>query len=323
MKRGLVALGAGVLLGVLAYAPAAKVSAPFWKSAEEPPVRVMFGGDIMLDRNVARSAEAEGSDTLFAGIAKEFNDSDIRIANLEGTITASSSIALRNSSILRFTFNPVIAGDALQPLNLDAISSANNHGLDFGPSGYTATGEYLRTFGIKRFGHPLNLPGALSTKIVSQGKTFCFVGYHALFVSTTTPVVSEIAALRPDCWKVIVMAHWGEEYTHEANTSQQAEAHAFIDAGADLVVGAHPHVVQGHEVYKGRAIFYSLGNFMFDQNFSWATTHGMLLRADFGDTETHFTVLPITVADQKTAPAEGPDAQKVLDFAGVAEFSLP
>lgn len=323
MRRSILLVAIGAALGAAAYIPAARVSAPFWHPEPPAPIRVMFGGDIMLDRTVAASAEARGADTLFAGIAKEFNDSDIRIANLEGTITASSSVARRNHAILRFTFDPVIAGDALAPLNLDAVSSANNHGLDFGESGYASTGEYAAAFGIKRFGHPLNTPGFLSTKIEYKGKAFCFVGYHALFISTTTPVVAEIHTLRPECWRVIVLAHWGEEYTHEANAAQRAEAHAFIDAGADLVVGAHPHVVQGYEVYQGKAIFYSLGNFMFDQNFSWDTTHGMLLRADFSDTESHFTLLPITVADQKTAPAEGPDAQKVLDIAGVAEFSLP
>ncbi len=323
MKKTIAALGIGVAIGALAYAPAAEVSAPFWKPAPEPPVRVMFGGDIMLDRNVARSAQTDGADTLFAGVAQTFNDSDVRIANLEGTITASSSIAMRNSSILRFTFDPVIAGDALEPLHLDAVSSANNHALDFGPSGYTSTGTYLESFGIQRFGHPLNVPGYLSTVVMYKNKKLCFVGYHELFVATTTPVVSEIQAIRPDCWKVIVMAHWGVEYDHVADAAQHAEAHAFVDAGADLVVGAHPHVVQDHEVYKGKAIFYSLGNFMFDQNFSWATTHSMLLRADFTDTESHFTVIPITVEAQKTSPAQGEDRQRVLGVAGVAELSLP
>lgn len=323
MKRGIFATVAVMALAAVAYLPTAELSSPLWQPPEPPPIRVMFGGDIMLDRNVARTAEAEGPAALFAGIAETFNDSDIRVANLEGTITTNPSIARQDHTILRFTFDPLLAKEALAPLHLDAVSLANNHALDFAESGYLRTQVYAEEMGLKPFGHPFNKEGTLSTRLEYGGKTVCIVGYHALFTSATASVVEEIRALRPECGKVIVMPHWGVEYEHTAGTQQQEAAHEFIDAGADLVVGAHPHVVQGYEVYRGKAIFYSLGNFMFDQNFSWGTTHGALLRADFYGTKTVYTVIPTTIKNQKAGLAEGEDRQKTLDLIGVAQLTLP
>jgi poly-gamma-glutamate synthesis protein (capsule biosynthesis protein) len=113
------------------------------------------------------------------------------------------------------------------------------------------------------------------------------------------------------------MAHWGVEYEHTPTTQQQREAHAFIDAGADLVVGAHPHVVQSTEVYKDKAIFYSLGNFMFDQNFSWAVQHGLAIAVDFYKAKTEVTLTPVSIVEQHVVPAEGTDRAEVLRLAGL------
>ena len=290
MTRYLLVLGIGVLAGILIFI----LDAP-----PEGPVRVLFVGDIMLDRNVARTAESEGAQALFAtSTCSLFADADLRVANLEGTITTSSSIARRNHFILRFTFNPTIAREALGFLHLDAVSLANNHALDFGEFGYDETRKNLDTIGVQPFGQPFNDKGRLSTKLEVRGKTLCLIGYHALFDPAIAAVTDEIVKLRPDCWRAVVFAHWGEEYQEHSNAAQQAAAHAFIDAGADLVVGAHPHVVQNVEVYKNKAIFYSLGNFMFDQNFSWGTTHGLAVRADFYEDKTSFILTPLSVVQQ-------------------------
>ena len=324
MIRLLAALGAGIIGGVAIFLPVShETSLPFIEPPQEP-VRVLFVGDLMLDRNVARSAEEEGAAALFSTSTRSlFADANLRVANLEGAITTNPSIARHNNKILRFTFAPTVAGAVLQDLALDVVSLANNHAFDFGPEGYTSTRSYLASFGVAAFGHPYNNSAYLSSALELGGKRFCFVGYHALFEPDTMPVEEEIAALRPGCWKVIVLAHWGEEYEPKANSAQKGQAHTFIDAGADLVVGAHPHVVEQVELYKGKAIFYSLGNFMFDQNFSWETTHGLALLVDFTEEETRFTLIPMAIEDQKSSVAEGLDRQKILDAAGVADFRLP
>ena len=327
MRRSLTALCVGVAVGIAVYTPATRLSLLDIPPAPERPacpvataeqcgtgVRVLFVGDLMLDRNVGKSAEAEGVEALFSTSTRElFADADVRVANLEGTITTNPSIARVNNKILHFTFNPTTAEQVLGLLQLTAVSLANNHSLDFGTDGYNETQNSLDSTEVAFFGHPYNLPGKVSTVVESNGKLFCFVGYHALFVSTTTPIVDEVKTLRPDCWRVIVFALWGEEYETDSNAAQHAAAHAFIDAGADLVVGAHPHVVQDYEVYKGKAVFYSLGNFMFDQNFSWNTMHGLAVRADFYEDKTDFTLTPMDIIEQHSSVATST----------VAEFSLP
>jgi poly-gamma-glutamate synthesis protein (capsule biosynthesis protein) len=266
---------------------------------------------------------ASSAGALFAGVLPLMESADARVANIEGAITTNPSIAQVDHTILHFTFDPALARAALKPLNLSAGSLANNHAYDFGRAGFDATREYLQAWGIKPFGHPYNAR-ALSTSLSVRGKQFCLVGYHSLYDATTTEVVGEIRALRPECYKVIVFAHWGTEYAPVANAAQVAEAHEFIDAGADLVIGAHPHVVQNVETYRGRAIFYSLGNFMFDQDFSWATTHGLAVKATFGATSTVFALTPITIRGQEASVANGADAVRVLEAAGrLAEFTLP
>ncbi len=313
MIRLAAALGVGALAGAALFVPVSRtISLPFVALSEEP-VRVLFVGDIMLDRNVAATAESQGVPYLFADILELIARADVRVANLEGTVTAHPSIARENNKVFHFTFNPTVAQEALQILHLTAASLANNHSYDFGAEGYASTRGYLSGWGVLPFGHPYNASSSLSAKLTVRGKIICLAGYHALFVSATASLVNEIKTLRSDCWRIIVFAHWGEEYKTAADAQQKAAARAFVDAGADLVVGAHPHVVQQVEVYKGRAIFYSLGNFMFDQNFSWGVTHGLAVRVDFYEDKTNFTVTPLSIVQQHSSIATST----------VAEFSLP
>lgn len=323
--RALVALVAGALLGAGMYAalpPEAK--APAGVREPEQPVKILFAGDLMLDRNVARAA-LSGAVALFSISTRElFAGADARVVNLEGTVTDNPSIAQQDHSILRFTFSPNLAARALHLLGISAVSLANNHTLDFGQNGYAETRANLDRFGVAAFGHPLNASSTLSTTLAIRGKTFCFVGYHALFSPDDSGVLAEIARLRPDCYRVIVFVHWGEEYEPLQTAAQTKAAHEFVDAGADLVIGAHPHVVEPIELYRGKAILYSLGNFMFDQDFSWATMHGLAVEADFYADKTAFVLTPLVVSDEYSMVASGADRDRVLQAAqALASFSLP
>jgi poly-gamma-glutamate synthesis protein (capsule biosynthesis protein) len=324
MKKVLARIGLSFCVLALAYVLPATVLAPFVHSIQkEPPIRVLFVGDIMLDRNVARTAEEAGMPALFSTSTRAlFADADLRVANLEGTITGSQSVSRRDHTKLRFTFNPAVAEDALAYLNINAVSLANNHALDFGVSGYRETREWLGFFGVQSFGNTLNTENILARAQV-KNKDICFVGYHALWNPDTASVVEQITAARFTCWRTIVFAHWGEEYQTHSTAAQREEARAFIDAGADLIIGAHPHVVEEVEIYKNKAIFYSLGNFMFDQNFSWAVQHGLAVRVDFDEKETRFTLVPTVIVDQHASVADGEDKARILSVTGVADFILP
>jgi poly-gamma-glutamate synthesis protein (capsule biosynthesis protein) len=289
---------------------------------QQKSVSVMFLGDIMLDRKVAKMAAARGVDSLFASSTELFTQTDLRVANLEGAVTDNASIAQVDNTVLRFTFDPALAKQVMTSLNLSAVSLANNHAYDFGKSGYATTRDYVSEWGVNVFGHPFNTAGHLSTKLTARGKTICLVGFMQLYVTGTSTVTSEIQTLRPECDKVVVFPHWGDEYTHEPTGSQVAAARAFIDAGADMVIGAHPHVVQPLEVYRGKPIVYSLGNAMFDQNFSWDTTHGLAVRLDFYPNKTDLTFIPLTIEDERLRIATGAARDRVLGQVGVAVATI-
>jgi len=277
----------------------------------DAPFRTVFVGDIMLDRAVAQHAKKLGAEHIFSGVEYVFRTADAVIGNLEGTISSRKSIALPGSSILRFTFDPSFA-ELLKQVGFTAVSLANNHSLDFGHSADTETREYLHSANILTFGSALN-SRTLSTVIPLKGTSFCVVGYHDLFVPDPASTLAEIQKIRSNCSNVTVFVHWGAEYTHVPSDRQRSLARAFIDAGADLVIGAHPHVVQPIEVYKDKAIFYSLGNFVFDQNFSFATMHGLMVGVDWAHDQTRFELIPVSIRNGQVTVADGGERNTVLE----------
>lgn len=287
------------------------------------PIEILFVGDIMLDRGVANHAEKHGVESLFSKVRGLFAEVDAVVGNLEGPITNEQSIARKDNSILRFTFDPQFAG-VLKDIGFSAVSLANNHALDFGGDGYAQTLSYLQDAGLYSFGSYRNDQN-ISTSIKVKDKNLCLVGYHDLFTYNPVPVTDEITRIRWDCDFVVLFAHWGEEYQSVQTERQTELAHSFIDAGADLVIGAHPHVVQPVEIYKNKAIFYSLGNFMFDQDFSFETRHGLAVRVGFDENKTVFTLIPVSINKAEVQIADGVDADRVINDAvgtGGTQFVL-
>ncbi len=288
-------------------------------------ISLLFVGDMMFDRGVARHAEKYGADSLLRGMGDILRGNDAVIGNLEGTITTETPVAKSGGSVLRFTFNPAFAG-ALKAEGFTAFSLANNHSLDFYNEGFEETKKFLDENGLLYFGSANNDSG-LSANFTSHGKKICLVGYHDLYTFDPKPAVSEIEKIRPECDFVVLFAHWGEEYKQKQSPRQVALAHGFIDAGADLVIGAHPHVVEPVEIYKNKAIFYSLGNFIFDQGLSFWTEHGLAVRVELGgdeDDEVKFTLIS-TALDKTEVSVAGPEeAEMILKATGLdsAEFTL-
>lgn len=284
-------------------------------AALEPAPRVLFVGDIMLDRVVAMHANAVGDEQLFAGVRGLFGDANAVVGNLEGTITSMPSVSQASTTILRFTFAPRMA-DVLRAAGMSAVSVANNHAYDFGVSGYEETLANLERAGIAAFGSPLNDKN-ISTTLLVYGRKICLIGYMQLYDPNMKSVLDTLAAIRPSCDRLVVFAHWGVEYQHEPTDAQREAAHALVDAGVDVVIGAHPHVVEPVEIYHNRAIFYSLGNFIFDQGWKPEVRRGLSVLIEFGTGETTFKLTPVftyegaSVADAATTAA-------VLSDAGVS-----
>ncbi len=243
---------------------------------QEQELNLLAVGDIMLDRSVfLKTQKALDYNFPFLKITDWLQDFDLRIGNLEGPITDFQSVANgTGANRLIFTFSPQF----LQPLktNFDFFSLANNHTKNFGLRGLEQTRNYLVQERIGYFGDPENTEDYLSTTTEKNGFRLAFVGYHGLVENGLPEVLTEIKKLREQNDFIIVYPHWGVEYeTTKISSRQRSEAHQLIEGGADLIIGTHPHVVQPEEEYLGKKIFYSLGNFIFDQYFSAETMQGL------------------------------------------------
>lgn len=233
--------------------------------APERPVRILFVGDMMFDRTIRTIAEAKGYEYPLSCVADYIDGFDVAVGNLEGPITpypsTSRGTVPGDSNNMRFTFDSEVAR-ALADAGFTAVSLGNNHIFDFGREGSASTVSALEAAGVVSFG----VPGGNQVATTSvAGRKLAFIAFNE-FLGEANPerVITDIWKADKEADFVAVYAHWGTEYAQE-NGYQRALAHRFIDAGADMVIGAHPHVIQGHEEYQGKHIYYSLGNFVFDQ----------------------------------------------------------
>ncbi|HEU5114663.1 MAG TPA: AmmeMemoRadiSam system protein B [Candidatus Paceibacterota bacterium] len=266
--------------------------------AEADPVETVLAmGDVMLDRAVRRHIENFGSNYPWKIVERFFLGNDVTVANLEGSFTSNPSVSEKDSSILHFTFDPSYAPH-LAALGFDLFSAANNHAFDFGKKGYEENRSVLAAAGIDSFGSPSNDMNLSFVRTI-RGIRVAFIGYHEFYSPNPKPVLDEIARLRSQADFIIVYPHWGVEYNLSASDDQVKLAHGFIDAGADAVIGSHPHVIEPIEVYKGKAIFYSLGNFLFDQDFSERTGQGLAVGVEIRPREVSYDLFPVLIQNSQ------------------------
>ncbi len=253
-------------------------------------VRLIFVGDIMLDDGPGRSIAA-GADPL-APVQAWLEDADARIGNLECPV-ARGGTALENK-IYTFRADPaalrVLAG------RFEALSVANNHSGDYGQAAFLETLAHLRDAGLQPFGGGADLAQAHEPLwIERRGVRIAVLAYNefkprrfeagatwpGIAWSEDSHVVADIRAARAAGAHVVIpFMHWGWERETQPSDRQRALARLMIDAGADAVVGAHPHVTQGADTWRGRPIVWSLGNFVFDSFTTPETTTGWLLRLE-------------------------------------------
>ncbi len=265
-------------------------------------------GDIMLDRHVREQMKVKGNMYPFAKIAPQLKGAEVVLGNLEGPITANRSVATNNHLV--FTFEPTVA-PILKRVGLTTLSLANNHTLNFGQSGLISTRAALKKSGLEYFGDPKNRTGYHLTKTINHQQVV-FLGYHGLVGGLDT-VLLDVQRAHQKGEYVMVMAHSGVEYSLMFTARQQQDYRRLIDAGADLIIGAHPHVVEPLEVYHGKLIAYSLGNFIFDQYFSADTQQGLLLNMIFSSSTMTINIIPLLASNGQVAAAVGTVKTKLLE----------
>ena len=281
-------------------------------TVQERPVTILAFGDLMLDRAVRQDIDARGPGYPFIYIESLIAGHDLVVANAEGVFTRNASLSITSTSTLAFTFATATL-PALKSFGFTDFSQANNHALDFGWSGLAQSKANISAAGMHSFGDPENKdPGPLYETI--RGTTVAFVGYDQ-FSSNGGEAGSTLAAIAEAEQRhafIIVYPHWGVEYSDGTTTLQTKLAHEFVDAGADAVIGAHPHVIEPYEIYKGRAIFYSLGNFIFDQSWSPDVSHGLAVDISLTDTTVTYTLRPFDIVHAQAIPATSTPASFML-----------
>jgi poly-gamma-glutamate capsule biosynthesis protein CapA/YwtB (metallophosphatase superfamily) len=250
----------------------AALVAPWPAHGEEDDLRVVFVGDIMLDGGPGHVV-TNGGDP-FAAVASVLRDADLTVGNLECAIVKDGHAVDKP-----YTFRGPKSALPLLKKYFSAVSLANNHSGDWGKKALATEFDLLREAKLPWFGAGENVQAAHAPLIlVAKGRRVALLGFNdfpprAFAAGPATPgtawlvekdVVRDIKLARKKADLVLLFLHWGEELEEQPTEQQQALARRLIDAGADAIIGGHPHVTQTIDWYKDHPIVYSLGNFVFD-----------------------------------------------------------
>lgn len=252
-------------------------------------------GDMHFDRQVRVLINKSGSIAPLAAVATQLASADIAVGNLESTL---SDLGERRTD-KDYTFKGDPRGvEALANAGIDFVSLANNHALDCGTDALLDTIARLDASGIGHAGAGADKAAAWTPAVRDvNGTTVAYLAFsHILpngFIATGSKagiaqgrmnmdeVCAAITAAKAEYDYVLVSFHWGVENVDDCNAEQVTDAHKAIDAGADMVLAHHPHVIQAVEYYNGKLIAYSLGDFVFD-HYSRKTGEAFVLEAELG-----------------------------------------
>lgn len=287
-------------------------------------VTLSFVGDCTIgtDKNFNQSTsfnayyEKYGGEYFLSAVKDIFEADDLTVVNMEGTFTTSND---RQDKKYAFKGDPSYV-NVFTSSSVEAANLANNHSKDYGKQSYEDTVKTLEDAGIVSFGYDqVKVTEVAGVKVGLTG-----VYELAKGIECSEDVKANIAALKDMGAELIVCVfHWGTERESTADSVQRELAHLAIDEGADIVVGHHPHVLQGIETYKDKTIAYSLGNFCFGGNKNPSDKDSVILQETFtvdnGTNTSETTLIPCSLSsstdknDYKPRVLEGDEGQRVLD----------
>ncbi len=272
-------------------------------------ITIGFVGDILLDRGVRSEISKRGIDRFYQSLSEQLIETGYLVGNLECPLTESMQ-PVHKKYVFR---GDTIHARYLRGAGFTHLNMANNHSYDQSRAGMVTTAQTLKHNNMEPLGYNDQQLHACEPTIISQNGIAV-----ALFSSVTlalenwfpnpdkpgmcqegaadlTQRIAEYAQNNPT-HQIVVYLHWGIEHVEEASPDQRAVAQSLIDAGADLIVGHHPHVLQPHQRYKGKHIFYSLGNFIFDQT-APSNSKSSLLEVRFHQTGYEVTSVGYEIRD--------------------------
>lgn len=294
------------------------------QEAEPVSITISAAGDCTLgtDENFNASTslnaycDSNGPAYFFQNVKSIFDADDLTIVNMEGTLTESTS---RQDKTYAFK-GPAEYTQILTDGGVEAANLANNHSRDYGEQSYTDTIAALDAAGITSFGY--DRTAVMDVNGVKVG----LVGTYELAdgMGCEDEMISNIKAVEEQGAQIVIVSfHWGLEKENYPTENQVNLAHSAIDNGADLVLGHHPHVLEGIEVYNGKNIVYSLGNFCFGGNSNPSDKDTMIFQQTFtvqnGElVEDNVTnIIPCSISSEsgrnnyQPTPLEGDEADRV------------
>ncbi|WP_273228209.1 CapA family protein [Geosporobacter ferrireducens] len=295
-----------------------------WNNNQD--ITLVAAGDILMDRGVRRCMEKYGYNYPYLSVQEYFQKGDLSFANLESPLTSGGSAVLKDRALI--FKGDIENGSFLKNAGFNILNLANNHTLDYGPEGLMDTLQILKENGIRTLGAGLNAQEARQPVFTNiKGVTIGFLGYSQfppegyLHFSDRPEVAridpklmpAEISKAKESCDFLVVSFHWGKEYDFYPSELQRTLARLAVDSGADLILGHHPHVLQGIEQYQGKLIFYSLGNFVFDRQVPYGTDETVMLRVKISKGQwQEATLIPVKIIDCQPTPVDDADGERIL-----------
>jgi poly-gamma-glutamate capsule biosynthesis protein CapA/YwtB (metallophosphatase superfamily) len=241
-----------------------------------PEISIVFAGDTMMDWSIKDTVKTKGTDYPFRYVKEEVTASDYAVVNLETAVTNHTDIF---SKEYNFKSDP-ISLQGLKNAGFDLISLANNHTMDYEKKGLMDTMNHINAYDMSYIGAGSDTEEAYKSKeVMIKGKKFRFLAFSRVLPSTSwvagenspglangysLDLIEDIVRRESKlCDYLMIYMHWGKERSKHPEPYQVTYARTMIDAGADAIIGSHPHVLQGFQHYKGKPIAYSLGNFLF------------------------------------------------------------
>ncbi len=300
--------------------------------SKDRSIEFIFGGDVMLSRQVnSRMVKYEDYTWPFIKIADFLRSADLSIINLESPFVLANDYFVPTGSFM-FKANPK-ALEGLVLAGIDLVSLANNHTLNQGREGLNENVEILKEKGIKYIGAGKDDFEAYQAEVFEiNNKKFAFLAYAypndnsvakedsaGIATMDIDRMVKDVSRLKEEGNIVIVNMHAGIEYVTEPNWQQKDFAHAAIEAGAEAVIGHHPHWPQIIEIYQDKPIIYSLGNLVFDQMWSLETRQGLLAKMFWRDGWEKIEIVPIKIYDygQPEIISDEEERGKILERIGL------
>lgn len=295
------------------------------KNPHDPTVTMMFGGDVTLGY-AFEDLIGDDHEWAFDQIP-EYREADVAMVNLEGTLTTADTEYAK-------TFNFKADPEDVAILNhggVDIVNLGNNHAMDYLDAGLKETIATLEEARIHAVGAGMNVTEARRPEILEvKGQRIAYFGYYAADehaagadvpgtnYALESRIAEDIEAIRDQVDWIVVNFHWGVELSNYPEYWQSDLAHFTIDRGADLVLGHHPHVLQGSEIYQGRPIVYSLGNLIFGGN-ARSDYDTAVLKVSVREQQMKLEFLPVEVRKYQPKVVQGDRGDRIL--AELAMFS--